>query len=236
MMRAGAAIIDIGGESTRPGAREVEIAEEIARTAPVIGALSAGDGGPVISIDTRKAPVADAALTAGARLVNDVSGFVFDADLAPLCAQRAAAVCVMHSIGTPQTMQAHAQYDNVVLDVFDFLADRIAALEALGIPRAHIIADPGIGFAKTLEHNLALLERISLFHELGVPILLGASRKRFIGTLAGVEAAQARMPGSVAVALAGLEQGIQIVRVHDVSETAQAVTLWAASRGVVDTC
>jgi dihydropteroate synthase len=232
MVRAGAALLDIGGESTRPGAQEVETEEEIRRTAPVIRALSGQHGMPPLSIDTRKSAVAEAALDAGAALVNDVSGFLFDPALAPLCAARGVPVCVMHSIGTPETMQAQARYSDVVLDVFDHLAARIDALEALGIPRGQIIADPGIGFGKTQEHNLALLQRLSLFHALGVPLLLGVSRKRFIGTIGGAEAPKARMPGSVAVALAGLEQGVQVLRVHDVPETVQALALWAAARGV----
>ncbi len=222
-------ILDIGGESTRPGARLVPEGEEIARTAPVIEALRRAGVQTPISIDTRKAGVAEVALNAGATLVNDVSGFTFDPDLAGFCARRGAPACVMHAQGDPTTMQNDPRYGNVLLDVYDFLADRITSLVAQGIPRDHIIADPGIGFGKTLEHNLALLSRLSLFHGLGVPILLGASRKRFIGTLAGVEDAAARMPGSVAVALAALKHGTQIVRVHDVPETVQAIALWRAT-------
>jgi dihydropteroate synthase len=227
-MRA-ADILDIGGESTRPGAQKVPAEEEIRRTAPVIAALrQAGISRPV-SIDTRKAAVAAEALSAGANLVNDVSGFTFDAALAPLCAAKGVPVCVMHAQGDPETMQADPRYDDVLLDVYDHLAGRIAALEALGIPKSRIIADPGIGFGKTLEHNLALLARLSLFHALGVPLLLGASRKKFIGTIGGAAEARARMPGSVAVALAALKHGTQIVRVHDVAATAQAIALWRAA-------
>lgn len=230
MAEQGAHLLDIGGESTRPGAEVVPVEDEINRTAPVIAALTA-DALPIpISIDTRKATVAQAALDAGARLVNDVAGFTYDPELAPLCAARGAPVCVMHAQGDPATMQRDPQYENVLLDVYDFLDARIAALEATGIPRAQIIADPGIGFGKTQAHNLALLNRISLFHGLGVPILLGASRKRFIGTLGNAPDAQARAPGSIAVALAALEQGVQILRVHDVAETTQAIALWRASR------
>lgn len=225
----GADIIDIGGESTRPGAATVSAAEEIARTAPVIRALKEAGLTQPISIDTRKSAVAADALTAGATLVNDVSGFTFDPALAPLCAEAGAPVCVMHSQGDPATMQRDPRYDDVVMDVYDALHQRIEALVDLGIPKARIMADPGIGFGKTLEHNLALLARLSLFHGLGVPILVGASRKRFIGTISGVEEARARMPGSVAVALAALKHGTQIVRVHDVPETAQAIALWRAS-------
>lgn len=221
-------ILDIGGESTRPGATLVPEEEEIRRTVPVIRALHATGGTQVISIDTRKARVAQAALDAGATLVNDVSGFTFDAGLAPLCADRAAPVCVMHAQGDPTTMQVAPQYEDVLLDVYDFLAAQIEHLITLGIPKARIIADPGIGFGKTQAHNLALLARLSLFHGLGVPILLGASRKKFIGTIGQAEVAQDRMPGSLAVGLAGVQQGVQILRVHDVPQTAQAIALWRA--------
>ncbi|MGD9293303.1 MAG: dihydropteroate synthase [Roseobacter sp.] len=221
-------ILDVGGESTRPGAKAVPSEEEIDRTVPVISALRASGRQQVISIDTRKAVVAEAALAAGAGLVNDVSGLTFDAALAPLCARQAVPVCVMHAQGDPATMQDGPQYADVLLDVYDFLAGQMERVEKAGVPRQRIIADPGIGFGKTLVHNLALLRRLSLFHSLGVPILLGASRKRFIGTIGDAEEPAARMPGSVAVALAALHQGVQIVRVHDVSETVQAIALWRA--------
>jgi dihydropteroate synthase len=229
MARAGADILDIGGESTRPGAVTVEVDEEIARTAPVIEGLRAAGFDGTISIDTRKAAVARAALAAGADLVNDVSGFTYDPDLAGVAAKAGVPVCVMHGPVDPATMHLDPRYDDVVLDVYDFLAKRIEVLAAHGIARRQIIADPGIGFAKTLEHNVVLLQRLSIFHSLGVPILLGASRKRFIGTIGNAAEARARMPGSIAVALAGLAQGVQIVRVHDVAETAQAIALWRAS-------
>ena len=229
LVAAGADVLDIGGESTRPGASFVPEDIEIARTAPVIAGLRAAGITTPISIDTRKAHVAAAALDAGARIVNDVSGFTFDADLAPLCAARGVPVCVMHAQGEPQTMQQNPTYDDVLLDVYDALAARIEMLPALGIPRNQITADPGIGFGKTRDHNLAILQRISLFHGLGVPILLGASRKRFIGTLGNAPEAKNRAPGSVAVALAAIAQGVQIVRVHDVAEHAQAIALWRAA-------
>ncbi|WP_299283349.1 dihydropteroate synthase [uncultured Tateyamaria sp.] len=229
LMAAGADILDIGGESTRPGAAEVPADDEIARTAPVIAALRRAGVRTPISIDTRKAKVAAAALDAGADIVNDVSGFTFDADLAPLCAARGVPVCVMHAQGDPQTMQNSPTYDNILLDIYDHLAQRIVALVAQGIPRAHITADPGIGFGKTLDHNLTLLNRISLFHGLGVPILIGASRKRFIGTLGNAPEAKDRGPGSVGVALAAIAQGVQIVRAHDVADHVQAIALWRAS-------
>jgi dihydropteroate synthase len=229
MVSEGAAIIDIGGESTRPGAEYVGIDTEIDRTAPVIAAIRERSDVPV-SIDTRKAPVAQAALAAGAGLVNDVSGFCHDAQLAPVSAAAQVPVCVMHAQGDPKTMQDDPQYDDVLLDVFDFLESRIRVLEEAGIPRSRIITDPGIGFGKTLDHNLTILQNISLFHDLGCAILLGASRKRFIGTIGREPQAAARAPGSVAVGLAALAQGVQILRVHDVAETVQAVRLWQATR------
>lgn len=227
MTEAGATLIDIGGESTRPGAETVSTEDEIARVAGPIASIVAELGVPV-SIDTRKTAVADAALEAGAALVNDVSGFTFDPDLAPLCAARHVPVCVMHAQGDPQTMQNAPRYDDVRFDIYDFLEQRIACLEALGIARSRILVDPGIGFGKTLDHNLLLLRDIALFHGLGCPILLGASRKKFIGTLSGAEIADRRMPGSVAVALHAATQGVQVIRVHDVSETRQAFDLWRA--------
>lgn len=227
MLTDGADIIDVGGESTRPGAAQVPMDEEISRTAPVIAAIRAGCDAP-ISIDTRKAPVARAAHVAGANFVNDVAGLTFDPELAPFCAETGLPVCIMHAQGTPEVMQKDPRYDDVVLDVYDWLAERLDTLEAAGIPRARIVVDPGIGFGKTLEHNLALLRNLALFHALGCPVLLGVSRKRFIGTLGGAESAADRAPGSIAVALAGVAQGVQVLRVHDVAETAQALRLWQA--------
>ncbi len=229
MVAAGADMIDVGGESTRPGAETVPEAEEIRRTAPVIAALRGQSAVPV-SIDTRKAAVAAAALDAGAGLVNDVAGLTYDPDLAPLCAARQVPVCVMHAQGDPATMQDAPVYDDVLLDVYDYLAGRIAALERQGIPRDRILVDPGIGFGKTRAHNLALLAGLALFHGLGCGILLGVSRKRFIGDIGGAPEPQARAPGSIAVGLAALAQGVQMLRVHDVAETAQALRLWRAAR------
>ncbi|MFK7837485.1 MAG: dihydropteroate synthase [Sulfitobacter sp.] len=229
MTKAGVDMLDIGGESTRPGAQIVAVEEEIRRTQPVIAGLRAAGATPLISIDTRKASVAGAAIAAGAGLINDVSGFTYDADLAPLAAQHGMPVCVMHALGDPETMQNDPRYDDVLLDVYDFLERQIAMLEQAGIARDQIIADPGIGFGKTLEHNLTLLARLSLFHSLGVPILLGASRKRFIGTIGNAPEANSRAPGSLGVALAALSHGIQMLRVHDVPQTIQAVALWRAA-------
>lgn len=229
MIEAGATFIDIGGESTRPGSATVPVDEEIARVVPAVEGLQ-NVTGAVISIDTRKAGVAKAALAAGAHLINDVSGFTYDPDLAPLCAEADVPVCVMHNQGDPETMQDNPSYDSVLHDVFDVLEDRIQALEAQGIPRSHILADPGIGFGKTVDHNLTLLHHIAAFHGLGCAILLGVSRKGFIGRIGEEPRADARAPGSIAVGLAALGEGVQILRVHDVAETAQAVRLWQAVR------
>lgn len=223
---AGAAILDIGGESTRPGAETVDVATETSRTVPVIAALRQAYPDLAISIDTRKAAVAAAALEAGATLVNDVSALRHDAEMAGLVAGSGAPLCLMHAQGSPETMQQNPRYDDVLLDVYDALAARIRHAEAAGIVRDRLLVDPGIGFGKTLAHNLDLIRGISLFHGLGCPLLLGASRKGFIGAVAGVTQPSARMPGSVAVALAAVAQGVQMLRVHDVAETRQALDLW----------
>jgi dihydropteroate synthase len=225
MVDAGASIIDVGGESTRPGAIEVPVEAEIARVVPAIAAISNVLNIP-ISIDTRKAPVAKAALDAGATLVNDVAGFTFDPNLAPFCAQAGVPICIMHAQGDPETMQENPRYDDVLLDVYDFLAAQISMFAELGISRDLIVIDPGIGFGKTIDHNLALLNRLSLFHTLGCPILLGASRKGFIRTIGNAPDPKSRSCGSVAVALQGISQGAQIVRVHDVEDTRQGLHLW----------
>jgi len=225
VMAEAAEIIDVGGESTRPGATEVPVEEEIARTAPVIRALREGGLTAPISIDTRKAPVAEVALQAGATIVNDVSAFDFDPSLGALVAGVGAFVVLMHAQGVPATMQDDPRYGDVLLDVYDALAARLARAEALGIARDRIVLDPGIGFGKTQGHNLALLRGLSLLHGLGCPILLGTSRKRFIGAIGRAEP-QDRAPGSIATALAGVAQGVQITRIHDVAETRQALRLW----------
>jgi dihydropteroate synthase len=231
-MADGADILDIGGESTRPGAAEVSVDEEVQRTAPVIAALRDGGLALPISIDTRKAAVAEAAFGAGATILNDVTALRFDPAMAGVAARAGVPVVLMHSIETPATMQDDPRYDDVLLDVYDALAARLAVAKAAGISQDRLAIDPGIGFGKTLEHNLALLARLSIFHNLGVPVLLGASRKRFIGTIGAEAEAARRMPGSLAVALAGVAQGMQMIRVHDVAETRQALRLWqAATRG-----
>lgn len=228
LVAAGADLLDIGGESTRPGANEVPAADEIARTAPVIAALRAAGIATPVSIDTRKASVAEAALAAGADMVNDVSAVRHDPAMAGVVARAGVPVCLMHAKGDPQTMQNNPQYDDVLQEVHDFLAARIEHALDQGVARERLIIDPGIGFGKTMRHNLTLLSGLSQFHDLGVAVLLGASRKKFIGTLSGVETASARMPGSLAVALHAAAQGAQIIRVHDVAETVQALALWRA--------
>ncbi len=222
MVAAGADIVDVGAESTRPGAAEVGLAAELARLEPLLPGLR----GLNWSIDTRKAGVMAAALDAGATLVNDVSALGHDGQALALVAGRGCPVVLMHAQGTPETMQVAPQYDDVLLDVYDWLEARIDACVAAGIARERIIVDPGIGFGKNLQHNLALLRGLTLFHALGVPVLLGASRKALISRLAGDVPTEARLPGSLALALHGAACGVQMVRVHDVAETVQALSVW----------
>jgi len=228
MLEAGAALVDVGGESTRPGARPVWEGDEIARVQPVIARLAAA--GAAISIDTRKASVMAAALDAGAGLVNDVSALTYDPEALALVAARGCPVLLMHHLGDPQTMQADPRYGDVLIEVYDWLEARIAACEAAGIARSRILVDPGIGFGKTVRHNLALINGLSLFHGLGCGIVLGASRKRFIGALSNEAPVDRRLGGSVALALSAAAQGAQWVRVHDVFETIQALRLWRGLR------
>jgi dihydropteroate synthase len=231
MVEAGVDILDIGGESTRPGADPVSVTDEIARTAPVVAALRAEGFALPISIDTRNAAVAAAAIDAGADLFNDVSALRHDPQSLALAADRGVPVCLMHALGDPKTMQDAPAYGDVLLDVLDMLEARVAAAEAAGIPRSRILVDPGIGFGKTVAHNLALVRGLAAFHGLGCAILFGASRKRFIGTISDAPLARERTPGSLAVALEALRRGAQVLRVHDVRETRQAVALWTALNG-----
>ena len=223
---AGAQILDIGGESTRPGAAPVSEAAELERVGPVIKAL-AGDG-HCVSIDSRKPGVFASAAELGAQIVNDVSALEYSPESLEVAARTGLPVVLMHAQGTPETMQDKPEYGDVTLDVFDYLAGRIAACEKAGIARDKIIADPGIGFGKTLAHNLQLIDDLAVFHGLGVPLLLGASRKSFIGRATGIETAASRVPGSLGAALMAVERGVQILRVHDVEETRQALALWKA--------
>ena len=227
MAENGVDIIDVGGESTRPGALTVPISEEIRRIEPVINGISARSKIP-ISVDTRKADVASAARKAGASMVNDVSGFTFDPDLMPYCSKYKLPVCVMHMKGLPENMQNNPKYENILIEVFDFLENQIGRLVQAGISRDQIIADVGIGFGKNIGHNLALIKNISLFHGLGVPLLLGVSRKSIISNVAKVEKPSDRVHGSISLAISALGQGVQVFRVHDVAETRQAFDLWVA--------
>lgn len=225
----GADILDVGGESTRPGAEPVGIEEECRRVLPVIEALSKRSRAR-ISIDTRNGEVMRRAAQAGAHLINDVSALTHDHQSLAAAAATGLPVVLMHMLGDPRTMQAAPAYADVVLDVYDVLEARLAACEAAGIARERLIVDPGIGFGKTLAHNLALLGSLSIFHGLGCAILLGASRKSFISKLTGA-GADDRLPGSLAAALGGASQGVQILRVHDVAATRQAIALWGAAHG-----
>jgi dihydropteroate synthase len=220
----GADILDIGGESTRPGAEPVDTEEECRRVLPVIAALAQRVRAP-LSIDTRNAEVMCRAADAGARIINDVSALSHDPNGMQVAARTGLPIILMHAQGDPRTMQRNPTYRDVVLDVYDMLEARIDACERAGIARDRLAVDPGIGFGKTLAHNLALLGSLSIFHGLGCPIVLGASRKSFISKLTGA-AADARLPGSLAAALIGAEQGVQILRVHDVAATRQALALW----------
>ena len=227
LIEAGADILDIGGESTRPGAEPVSEDTEADRVLPVIaGLVESGISAP-ISIDTRHASVARQALAAGARMFNDVSALTHD-PASMDAAKDAQSVCLMHAQGDPQTMQQNPAYDDVLLDVYDYLEYRVADCGMNGIGPEHLVIDPGIGFGKTIAHNLALIRGLALFHGLGCPVMLGASRKGFIGRLGGEPVAARRAPGSIAAALAGIRSGAQILRVHDVTETAQAVRVWQA--------
>ena len=229
LAEAGAAILDVGGESTRPGAEAVPLEEELRRTVPVVKGLA--DQGCLVSIDSRRAAVMGEALGAGARILNDVTALAGDPESLAVAAGSEASVVLMHMQGEPQTMQREPSYDDAALDIHDTLAERLAACEAAGIERARIALDPGIGFGKTVTHNLEILDQLALYHDLGCPLLLGVSRKSFIAKLSGGEAPKERLAGSLTAALAGLDRGVQILRVHDVAETRQAIAVWEAIRG-----
>jgi dihydropteroate synthase len=223
---AGADILDVGGESTRPGSDAIEEGEELSRVFPVLEGLAGLHA--AISIDTRKASVARAAARAGAKIFNDVSALTYDNSSLAAAAETGLSVILMHAKGEPKTMQDDPRYDDVVLEVYDYLAERIATAEAAGIPRTRIAGDPGIGFGKTMDQTLTLLANLSLLHGLGVPLLVGASRKRFISGVSGGETPQSRDPGSFAVALVAAAQGAQILRVHEVAGTRQLLSVWRA--------
>ena len=224
----GAAILDVGGESTRPGATEVDAQEEQRRTEPVVAAL-AGDGHEV-SIDTSKAAVAEAAMDAGASIVNDVTALRGDPEIGALCAERGAGLVLMHMRGTPRTMQEDPTYADVVDDVKAFLVERLGVAVAAGVAEERIWLDPGIGFGKTLDHNLELLRRLGELRELGRPLVVGTSRKSFIGKI-DASAAGERLGGTIASSVLAAAEGAEVLRVHDVAEVAQAVKVATAILG-----
>jgi dihydropteroate synthase len=228
LARDGAEILDVGGESTRPGAEEVSPAEEVARTEPVIADLAGL--GHTVSIDTSKLAVARVALDAGAGIVNDVTALRGDPEIGELCADRGAGIILMHMRGTPRTMQASPSYDDVVDDVKAFLAERTEAALAAGVAEERIWLDPGIGFGKTLAHNLELLRRLGELRELGRPLVVGTSRKSFIGKIDG-SGVEDRIGGTIASSVLAAAEGADVLRVHDVAEAAQASKVAAAVLG-----
>jgi dihydropteroate synthase len=235
MAAAGADIIDIGGESTRPGAEALSEEEELRRIIPIIEQLVAELTVP-ISVDTYKATVAKKALEAGASIVNDISGLRFSPDMAKVAADYGAAVVIMHIKGTPRDMQQNPVYDDVVVDVMSYLEEGIAIAVKAGVDREKILIDPGIGFGKTLEHNLTLLNRLDELRSLGRPIVLGTSRKKFIGTILGIPVPGQRVDGTAPTLALGIERGANVVRVHDVARMAQVVRMTdAVLRGQFET-
>ena len=228
MAAAGAALVDVGGESTRPRATAVWEGDEIARVAPVIERLAAS--GTLVSIDTRKAAVMTAALAAGAAIVNDVSALLWDDRALAAVADAGCPVVLMHSPDPDRGGHGRVAYRDVATEVFDWLEARIDTVVAAGVDRARIVADPGIGFGKSLGDNLALLNQLALFHGLGVPLMLGASRKRLVGALSGEAPVGERLGGSIALAVTGAVAGVQLLRVHDVAETVQALKVWRGLR------
>ena len=225
MAEQGADIIDVGGESTRPGAAAVGLDEEMARVLPVIERLRAALDLP-LSIDTSKPEVMRAAVAAGAAMINDVSALHAPGAI-EAAAETGAAVCLMHMQGEPRTMQSSPQYDDVVADILGYLEQRVSDCERAGIPRSRLLVDPGFGFGKTLDHNLALLANLARFQKLGLPLLVGISRKSMLGAITD-RAVEDRMAASVAAALIAVERGARIVRVHDVAETVDALKVWSA--------
>jgi dihydropteroate synthase len=224
MARAGADIIDIGGESTRPGAEPLADEEELSRIIPIIERLSQELTVP-ISVDTYKSSVAKKALEAGASIVNDISGLRFSPDMANVVADYGAAVVIMHIKGTPRNMQQNPVYDDVIGEVMAYLQEGIGIAERAGVDREQILIDPGIGFGKTLEHNLAILNRLDEFRALGRPIVLGTSRKKFIGTVLDIPVPEQRVEGTAATVALGIGRGASVVRVHDVAPMAQVVRM-----------
>jgi dihydropteroate synthase len=228
LAEAGAAVLDVGGESTRPGAEEVGVEEELRRVVPVVEGLAGG--GAEISVDTSKRDVAAAALDAGAAIVNDVTALRGDPEMAALCAEREATVVLMHMAGNPRTMQDHPSYGDVVSEVRAFLSERLEFATAAGIAEQRVWLDPGIGFGKTAEHNLELLRRLGELRELGRPLVIGTSRKSFIGRVDG-SAASERLGGTIASSVLAAAEGADVLRVHDVAEVGQALAVATAILG-----
>jgi dihydropteroate synthase len=230
LARDGAAILDVGGESTRPGADEVPEAEELKRVVPVVERLAQASGpdAAVVSIDTRKARVAEQALQAGARIVNDISAFRHAPEIAGMVASAGAHCCLMHMLGEPRTMQLDPRYDDVVSDVKAFLEERLAFAVGEGVPEGHVWLDPGIGFGKTLDHNLELLRRLDEIVAIGRPVVVGTSRKSFLGKITGHDELE-RLPGTIATNVIAWERGARVFRVHDVARVADALQVAAAT-------
>lgn len=229
MLEQGADILDIGGESTRPGSKPISIDEECARVLPVIEGLA--EKGALVSVDTRHGEVMRRAIDAGAKIVNDVTALTGDPESVSVCVDAGVDVALMHMQGEPQTMQDNPSYEDAALDILKYMNERLAVLETAGLPKSKICIDPGIGFGKNLEHNLRILSGIDVYHELGVPVLLGVSRKSFISKIDRDVPAKERVAGSIAAAIAGWDRGVQLFRVHDVAETRQALAVWQAIEG-----
>ena len=232
MSADGADILDIGGESTRPGSTPISIDEELARVIPVIEGLTRQ--GKLVSIDTRHAEVMRQAIAAGARIVNDVTALTHDPDSIDVCGGAEVDVVIMHMQGEPQTMQDNPTYDDASADIMAYLRERVGVMEDAGIARHKITVDPGIGFGKNLDHNLRVLSRLGDYEDLGLPVLLGASRKSFISKIDRDVPPKDRVAGSLAAAIAGYVRGVRLFRVHDVLETRQALAVWQAIDQVID--
>ena len=232
MINEGVDYIDVGGESTRPGSDPVDENDQINRVCPVISVLSSLDKKVVVSIDTRSAKVMESAIEAGAKIVNDVSSLTKDTSSIEIIKKSNVAIVLMHSLDDPKLMQVNPKYDDVVSEVFSYLKERVDYCIQNGISQDRIIVDPGIGFGKTVIHNLKLLKNISVFHSLGCPVMLGTSRKSFIGKINGDKNVNDRLGGSLATVIYGLKKGVKIFRVHDVIETVQAIKIYQSIEGI----
>jgi len=226
LIEEGLDILDVGGESTRPGAKELPIELEKRRVTNVIKEIKKRFPKLIISIDTRKSEVAKEGLKAGASIINDISGLTFDKEMLSVVSNYGSGICIMHSKGKPEKMQNKPIYENALLDIYDFIEDKVVQAKEAGIPEENIIIDPGIGFGKNLSHNKSLISNLRLFHGLGCPIMIGLSRKTFIGEIVGEPNPSERLGGSIAAMLKAISKGAQIVRVHDVQETKQAIAVW----------